>query len=232
MRIISWNCNGAFRNKLRFISELEPDILIIQECEDLKKIEFDMFSKPIYEGYWFGGENKSKGLGFFIMHEGISSLPVMWEIEEDLVVPKVICYKDQKILLFSIWTWPPKYNWAIIQSIRKYSKIIRHFKTICMGDFNAPYIAEDERFQKNIYNVANEFRKQGMLSIYHERANVNFGSENEFTWFRHKKATQPYFLDYCFISQSLLPDVIAYRIERFQDWRFHSDHCPIVLEIK
>src|SRR5262245_23108705 len=113
MRIISWNCNGAFRNKLRLISELNPDILIIQECEDLRRIEFDIFSKPIHEAHWFGGENKSKGLGFFILHEGISSLPVMWGIEEDLVVPKVICYNDQKILLFSIWTWPPKYNWAI-----------------------------------------------------------------------------------------------------------------------
>ena len=34
MKIISWNCNGALRNKFQHIAELEADIYIIQECED------------------------------------------------------------------------------------------------------------------------------------------------------------------------------------------------------
>ena len=38
MRIISWNCNGAFRNKINSILSLNGDIYVIQEAEDPKKI--------------------------------------------------------------------------------------------------------------------------------------------------------------------------------------------------
>ena len=34
MRIISWNCNGAFRNKINSILSLNGDIYVIQETED------------------------------------------------------------------------------------------------------------------------------------------------------------------------------------------------------
>lgn len=33
MRLITWNCQGAFRNKASVILKHKPDILVIQECE-------------------------------------------------------------------------------------------------------------------------------------------------------------------------------------------------------
>jgi exonuclease III len=66
MRMLTWNCNGAFRIKYKTLEELNPDICIIQECEDpnsvSKKFEdFQMFSK---NNLWLGS-NKNKGLGVF-----------------------------------------------------------------------------------------------------------------------------------------------------------------------
>ena len=37
MRIISWNCNDAFRNKINSILSLNGDIYVIQETEVLNK---------------------------------------------------------------------------------------------------------------------------------------------------------------------------------------------------
>ena len=34
MRIVSWNCNGKFREKFKKIKELDADIYVIQECEN------------------------------------------------------------------------------------------------------------------------------------------------------------------------------------------------------
>jgi hypothetical protein len=64
MKIITWNCNMAFRKKAEFILALEPDILVIPECENLDKLKFNPTVKLPNDSLWFG-ENANKGLGIF-----------------------------------------------------------------------------------------------------------------------------------------------------------------------
>lgn len=64
MNIISWNCNGKFREKYKVIIEQNADIYIIQECEDpnqSKDVEYKKFAE---NSIWIGS-NKNKGLGIF-----------------------------------------------------------------------------------------------------------------------------------------------------------------------
>jgi len=64
MRVITWNCNMAFRKKAHFIVSKCPDILIVPECESLEKLKFEHEFDLPNSFLWFG-ENQNKGLGVF-----------------------------------------------------------------------------------------------------------------------------------------------------------------------
>ena len=67
MKIVSWNCNGAFRKKYSILFEKIPaDIYVIQECENPEKISNNKDKEFLTSfNYRWIGENKNKGLAVF-----------------------------------------------------------------------------------------------------------------------------------------------------------------------
>ena len=61
MKIISCNCNGAFRKKYESLLDLKVDIFIIQECENPAETS-DKNYKEWAENYLWIGDTKNKGL--------------------------------------------------------------------------------------------------------------------------------------------------------------------------
>ena len=76
MKIITWNCNGALRNKFNNLSELSADIYIVQECEDPARTEHKEYSEWAQNHLWIG-DNKNKGVGIFA-GAGIDLTPLNW----------------------------------------------------------------------------------------------------------------------------------------------------------
>lgn len=68
MKIISWNCNGAFRKKFEFISDLNADIYIIQECENPAECQHPEYQEWAKNYIWIG-DTKNKGLAIFARPE-------------------------------------------------------------------------------------------------------------------------------------------------------------------
>ena len=62
MKIITWNCNMAFRKKANHILAYKPDILVVPECEHPDKLKFSNDIPKPTDILWFG-ENKNKGAG-------------------------------------------------------------------------------------------------------------------------------------------------------------------------
>ena len=54
MKIVTWNCNMAFRNKYKEISEFDADIYVICECEDPDNTESKKYKEFASNSYWIG----------------------------------------------------------------------------------------------------------------------------------------------------------------------------------
>ena len=63
MKIVTWNCNGAFRNKCESILSSEPDMMVIQECENPEKFQNHVMFQEF--DYFWKGSNRNKGLAIF-----------------------------------------------------------------------------------------------------------------------------------------------------------------------
>lgn len=77
MKIITWNCNGAFRKKSQLLDIYNPDILIIQECEN-PQFSTKEFKNWVGENYLWKGNNKNKGLGIFVRNSNFSLKTLDW----------------------------------------------------------------------------------------------------------------------------------------------------------
>ena len=61
MRLITWNCNMAFRRKADLILSYHSDILVVPEFECPEKLLFPADTPKPTDALWFG-KNNNKGL--------------------------------------------------------------------------------------------------------------------------------------------------------------------------
>ncbi len=54
MKLITWNCQGAFRKKADYIISHKPDILIVPESEHPDKLGFGTLTQKPKDYYWHG----------------------------------------------------------------------------------------------------------------------------------------------------------------------------------
>ena len=79
MKIVSWNCAGAFREKFTSIIEENADIYVIQECEDPAKAKSGEYKDFAGDNYFRTTDGKDKGLGIFAGgHVKLEKLDEYW----------------------------------------------------------------------------------------------------------------------------------------------------------
>ena len=234
MKLITWNCQGAFREKAEIILAHNPDILVVQECESPQKLIFKNQTIKPSNFLWFG-DNNNKGLGIFSFGNYKLELLEQHNPEFKIVSPIKVSNEKYSFVLFAIWAnnTEDKNNQYIEQvwkAINHCDEILNNETSILTGDFNSNKIWDRKNRIGNHSEVVDRLESKKIFSIYHKHHNEEQGKETKPTFFLQRNKNKPYHIDYCFASESLMEKFKEIEIGAYENWIEHSDHSPLIVQ--
>ncbi len=236
MKIIEWNCQGAFRNKNEQIFSLNPDILIVAECENEEKLKFGTLTPEPNDFLWYG-DNSNKGIAVFSYSDYKFELMKEFNPDFKYILPIRVTGRQSSFILFAVWTVPnednkeAKYIGQVCLAIDYYSNFFQNDDIILIGDFNSNEILDRRNKIGTHMDVVNKLKEMKVTSLYHDKTGLKHGSEESPTFFLQRNKLKPFHLDYCFVSEKFLDNNFSFTIGDVDDWISISDHLPIVVDI-
>ncbi|MEP7323879.1 MAG: endonuclease/exonuclease/phosphatase family protein [Saprospiraceae bacterium] len=233
MKIITWNCNMAFRKKAPFILKYKPDLLIVPECEHPDKLLFpDRLKKPT-DTLWFG-KNKNKGLAIFSYSDYRFEVIENHNQDLQLIIPILVTGGQFKFNMFAIWAHNPtdpegQYVEQIWKALHHYSTLLTNNQTILIGDFNSNTIWDRKYRVSNHSNVVKYLEEKGIFSTYHHFHQQKQGEEKHPTLYMYRHKDKPYHIDYCFASAAMIENLHSVEVGKYKRWALHSDHVPVMV---
>ena len=232
MKILTWNCNGAFRKKIDLISEIQADIYIIQECENPEQ------AKGAYQTWLpnmlWKGNNKNKGLAVFAQ-QNYQLEQLNWEDSGlELFLPLKI---NQQFQLLAVWTKQAnsptfQYIGQLWKYLQLHQQNLETLPAIICGDFNSNACWDVWDRWWNHSDVVNQLKEMNIHSLYHEISGEAQGQESLSTFYLHRNLHKNYHIDYVFSHQQLFQlDNSSYTVFEAQTWLQYSDHLPILFEL-
>ncbi|MDT3437286.1 hypothetical protein KZ498_20815 [Haloarcula sp. 1CSR25-25] len=222
----------AFRNKKDQIIEHNPDILVVQECENpASKGDWSEFT----DWRWIG-DNEHKGLGVFTRN-GLRIEAVQPRVDD---CEYFLSVETSELDVVGVWAMNDEQNPAQRYIGQVYSFLKSHPEevdknTAVIGDFNWNIIWDESPNSSlcgDFSDVLGILNSHGLRSVYHELTDTTFGNEDTATFYMHKKAERPYHIDYAFLPEPLLRSVGELEIGEFDEWTEASDHMPLMVEIE
>ena len=235
MKIITWNCNGALRNKFEYLSNLEADICVVQECEDPAQTNHKEY-KIWAENYLWIGDSKNKGVGVFAKpHIKIEKLNWSDNFKDHRVKYFLPFTVNNSFNLLAVWTHnnnSPTFGY--IGQLWKYLQVNKSKLNRCLilGDFNSNSIWDKWDRWWNHSDVVSELSEIGIESLYHLNKNEAQGKESNPTFFMQRKLEKPYHIDYVFGGDDFINNLKKIEIGQVNEWLKVSDHLPIICEFK
>ena len=233
MKIITWNCNMAFRKKAESILKHQPDILIVPECEHPDKLKFNSDILRPNDILWFGS-NQNKGLGIFSYNNfSIQQLDIH-NPEIKMVVPIAVSDGEFDFILLAIWAYNPqdpdyKYVGQIWKAIHYYESLLTGENIVLAGDFNSNVIWDKLHRKVSHSLLVEKLASLNIFSTYHTHSKLAQGVEEHPTYFMYRHQNKPYHIDYCFVSLALLRKLDSVEIGDYDFWIQFSDHVPVIV---
>lgn len=233
MKIVTWNCNGAFRNKFQELSKINADIYVIQECENPAESNHKEYLEWSTNYLWIG-ENKNKGLGIFVRKDWtLKHLDWNAEYKDHNVKHFLPCLINNDFQLLGIWAHKNNSpNFGYIGQLWKYLQVNSHQfgKIILVGDFNSNTIWDEWDRWWNHSDVVNELKSRNIESLFHHFHKEEQGKESIPTFFLQRNLKKSYHIDYAFGSDNFTKALKNVSVGDIENWIKISDHLPLICE--
>lgn len=231
MRIVSWNCNGALRNKLPRLQELKADVCIIQECEDPMRSSSADYQSWAQNHLWVG-TNKNRGLGVFAKPSMELEAVPLDTVPLELFLP---CKINRSINLLAAWTREAnsptfRYIGQLWKFLQRHENFLSSGSAALIGDLNSNTCWDVWDRWWNHSDVVQQLDAIGINSLYHYLNNEQQGAESKPTFYMYRKIGKPYHIDYAFLSADLLKFATC-EIGDPLKWLETSDHMPLIIDI-
>jgi len=233
MKIITWNCNMAYRKKAGLILKYKPDIVIVPECEHPDKLKFNSGITVPNDIFWHG-TNQNKGLGVFSYSDYKFKLHTSHNTDLRTILPLKVKGEKSNFILFAIWANNPmdrkfQYIGQVWKAIDFYRGLLKNKKTILAGDFNSNTIWDKPHRVHNHSTVVELLKKRKIHSTYHQFFNQVQGKEKHNTLYMYRHRNKPYHIDYCFVSSDFSAKIKEVEVGTYEDWKDFSDHTPLMV---
>lgn len=235
MRLITWNCKGAFHRKHDFVAALCPDILIAPECERISEIAQPFNSAPVRSLEWFGS-NPRKGLAVISYGDYALTVHPSYDSRFQWIVPLLVS-GPETFVLFAVWTLPSggyggRYIRPALEAFEFYKPIIDTSEVIWAGDFNSNFNFDEPSRRYKFCDFVSLLRQRGLHSLYHRQRACEHGEEPDHTFYLHHNLAKGYHIDYVFASERLHPFGLDISIGSHAEWSKRSDHAPLICDFR
>ena len=231
-RIISWNCGGGFHRKAHRITELEPDIAVLQEVMEKDALAMG----PEYKVDWTGRTNKK---GLLIATRRGWNLQIQAKTQANHLVQFAASQDTKLIIGTGVWSVPPgarNYTKTVCDGLDELTRLScpPEAMRIILGDFNASPVFDKSDTRANQFSrILDRMDTLSLDSLWHSKTGEDIGDESQPTLYMQYNANKPYHIDYIFGCDKAGKALEEMRIGRYDEWcKGWSDHMPIIADFR
>lgn len=222
MRIVSWNCNGAFARKLPAVAQFNADLLVIQEASERDVLALDAATTR-----WVGKGHR--GLAVIGQNGTTFRVDPSW----DPTLPWFLPVHAGELRVLAVWasvlTTSRRYVRLIHEALDRYDDFLDHPRTVIIGDLNSNSVFDGKHRGRSHTDLVDRLSRKGLTSVWHHHHHEAHGQESRPTFYMYRRPERTWHLDYAFVSSSLLANA-ALAIGEPDPWLSLSDHLPLILD--
>lgn len=233
MRLITWNCKGAFHRKHAFATALGPDILIVPECEKLAGMAQELGAPAVRSFEWFGS-NPRKGLAVISYGDYVLEVHPSYDPRHQWIVPLYVS-GPMAFVLFAVWTLPlggygGRYVRPLLEAFESYKSLMDTSAVVWAGDFNSNFVFDKPSRRYKFCDFVALLEQSGLHSLYHYQRRCEHGEEHDATFYHHHDRDRAFHIDYVFARDISHPYGVDVSIGSYSDWSKRSDHAPLICD--